>query len=83
MKDVDLARGSSCITARVGHRHLWQTLGTWGARRSKKSLRCRVEAGGNFIDTTDSYQFGESEEIVGEFIVLAKGKDERPSHRRL
>jgi aryl-alcohol dehydrogenase-like predicted oxidoreductase len=27
-----------------------------------------VEAGGNFIDTADSYQFGESEELVGEFI---------------
>jgi hypothetical protein len=33
--------------------------------------------------SADSYQFGESEEIVGEFIAFAKGKDERPSHRRL
>jgi len=27
-----------------------------------------IEAGGNFLDTSDSYQFGESEELVGQFI---------------
>jgi aryl-alcohol dehydrogenase-like predicted oxidoreductase len=27
-----------------------------------------VEAGGNFLDTADSYQFGQSEELVGDFI---------------
>src|SRR5260370_12961841 len=27
-----------------------------------------VEAGGNFLDTSDSYQFGESESLLGEFI---------------
>lgn len=27
-----------------------------------------AEAGGNFIDTSDSYQFGESEELLGEFL---------------
>ncbi len=27
-----------------------------------------VEAGGNFIDTADGYQFGQSEELVGQFI---------------
>jgi aryl-alcohol dehydrogenase-like predicted oxidoreductase len=27
-----------------------------------------LEAGGNFIDTSDSYQFGESESLLGEFI---------------
>ena len=27
-----------------------------------------AEAGGNFIDTADSYQFGESEEILGELL---------------
>ncbi|MET8405400.1 aldo/keto reductase [Streptomyces sp900116325] len=27
-----------------------------------------AEAGGNFIDTADNYQFGESEKLVGEFI---------------
>jgi aryl-alcohol dehydrogenase-like predicted oxidoreductase len=26
------------------------------------------EAGGNFIDTSDSYQFGEAELLIGEFI---------------
>jgi aryl-alcohol dehydrogenase-like predicted oxidoreductase len=41
-----------------------------GAERgeAKKVFDRYVEAGGNFIDTADSYQFGESEEIVGEFI---------------
>jgi aryl-alcohol dehydrogenase-like predicted oxidoreductase len=41
-----------------------------GAERAeaKKVFDAYVEAGGNFIDTADSYQFGESEEIVGEFI---------------
>lgn len=27
-----------------------------------------AEAGGNFIDTSDSYQFGESEELLGEYL---------------
>jgi aryl-alcohol dehydrogenase-like predicted oxidoreductase len=27
-----------------------------------------IEAGGNFLDTSDSYQFGESETLLGEFI---------------
>ncbi len=27
-----------------------------------------AEAGGNFIDTADSYQFGQSEELIGEFL---------------
>lgn len=27
-----------------------------------------VEAGGNFIDTSDSYQFGQSESMIGEFV---------------
>src|SRR5580704_11328411 len=27
-----------------------------------------LEAGGNFIDTSDSYQFGEAESLIGEFI---------------
>ena len=33
-----------------------------------------VEAGGNFIDTADIYQFGESEEVVGRFV--ASNRDE-------
>ena len=27
-----------------------------------------AETGGNFIDTADGYQFGQSEELVGEFL---------------
>jgi len=37
-------------------------------RKQKKVFDGYVEAGGNFIDTADSYQFGESEELVGDFI---------------
>jgi len=41
-----------------------------GAERgeAKKVFDRYVEAGGNFIDTADGYPFGESEEIVGDFI---------------
>ncbi len=41
-----------------------------GAEReeAKKIFDGYVEAGGNFIDTADGYQFGQSEELVGEFI---------------
>jgi aryl-alcohol dehydrogenase-like predicted oxidoreductase len=41
-----------------------------GAERgeAKKVFDRYVEAGGNFIDTADGNQFGESEEIVGDFI---------------
>ncbi|HEY3306473.1 MAG TPA: aldo/keto reductase [Candidatus Binatia bacterium] len=41
-----------------------------GAEReeAKRVFDRYAEAGGNFIDTADSYQFGESEELVGEFI---------------
>ena len=31
-----------------------------------------LEAGGNFIDTSDSYQFGEAESLIGEFIRPAR-----------
>ncbi|SDG82561.1 Predicted oxidoreductase [Pedobacter terrae] len=31
-------------------------------------LKAYTEAGGNFIDTSDKYQLGESEEIIGRFI---------------
>jgi aryl-alcohol dehydrogenase-like predicted oxidoreductase len=45
-----------------------------GAERAeaKKVFDAYVEAGGNFIDSADSYQFGGSEEIVGGFIASAK-----------
>jgi aryl-alcohol dehydrogenase-like predicted oxidoreductase len=41
-----------------------------GAERAeaKRVFDRFAEAGGNFIDTADSYQFGESEELVGDFI---------------
>src|SRR5690606_38988965 len=38
------------------------------AGESKKILTAYAEAGGNFIDISDVYQFGETEEIVGHFI---------------
>jgi aryl-alcohol dehydrogenase-like predicted oxidoreductase len=56
----ELALGAGNFGTRWGH----------GAERgeAKKVFDAYVEAGGNFIDTADSYQFGESEEIVGDFI---------------
>jgi aryl-alcohol dehydrogenase-like predicted oxidoreductase len=56
----ELALGAGNFGTRWGH----------GAERAeaKKVFDSYVEAGGNFIDTADSYQFGESEEIVGDFI---------------
>jgi aryl-alcohol dehydrogenase-like predicted oxidoreductase len=44
----------------------------WGhgadAEESRRIFDGYLEAGGNFIDTSDTYQFGESEELLGEFI---------------
>lgn len=56
----ELALGAGNFGTRWGH----------GAERdeAKKVFDAYVEAGGNFIDTADSYQFGESEEIVAEFV---------------
>jgi aryl-alcohol dehydrogenase-like predicted oxidoreductase len=56
----ELALGAGNFGTRWGH----------GAERAeaKKVFDAYVEAGGNFIDTADGYQFGESEELVGEFI---------------
>jgi aryl-alcohol dehydrogenase-like predicted oxidoreductase len=56
----ELALGAGNFGTRWGH----------GAERSaaKKVFDAYVEAGGNFIDTADGYQFGESEEIVGDLI---------------
>jgi aryl-alcohol dehydrogenase-like predicted oxidoreductase len=55
-----LALGAGNFGTRWGH----------GAERdeAKKVFDAYVNAGGNFIDTADSYQFGESEQIVGDFI---------------
>ncbi|MGY3232581.1 aryl-alcohol dehydrogenase-like predicted oxidoreductase [Luteibacter sp. HA06] len=45
----------------------------WGhgseADEAKRMLDAYADAGGNFIDTADSYQFGESEEILGRLLV--------------
>ena len=35
---------------------------------ARRILDAYAEAGGNFIDTADSYQFGESEELLGRFL---------------
>jgi aryl-alcohol dehydrogenase-like predicted oxidoreductase len=35
---------------------------------ARRILDVYAEAGGNFIDTADSYQFGESEELLGRFV---------------
>ena len=51
--------------------------GTFGTRwghgsepdEAKRVLDAYADAGGNFIDTADSYQFGESEEILGRLLV--------------
>jgi aryl-alcohol dehydrogenase-like predicted oxidoreductase len=56
----ELALGAANFGTRWGH----------GAEPedAKKVFDAYVDAGGNFIDTADSYQFGESEELVGDFI---------------
>jgi aryl-alcohol dehydrogenase-like predicted oxidoreductase len=45
----------------------------WGhgsePEEAKRMLDAYADAGGNFIDTADSYQFGESEEILGRLLV--------------
>jgi aryl-alcohol dehydrogenase-like predicted oxidoreductase len=51
--------------------------GTFGTRwghgaepaEARRVLDAYADAGGNFIDTADSYQFGESEEILGKLLV--------------
>jgi aryl-alcohol dehydrogenase-like predicted oxidoreductase len=50
--------------------------GTFGTRwghgsapdEARRILDAYAEAGGNFIDTADSYQFGEAEELLGRFL---------------
>jgi aryl-alcohol dehydrogenase-like predicted oxidoreductase len=52
------------------------TRGGWGASRDEAAriVERFAEAGGNFIDTANSYAAGESERIVGE---LVKAERER------
>ncbi|RJG03103.1 aldo/keto reductase [Noviherbaspirillum sedimenti] len=47
-----------------------QGRGTWGATKedSRNSFRCFVDAGGNFFDTANSYQAGDSEVFLAEFM---------------
>jgi aryl-alcohol dehydrogenase-like predicted oxidoreductase len=44
----------------------------WGygadAGESRRMFDAYIAAGGNFLDTSDSYQFGESEALLGEFM---------------
>jgi aryl-alcohol dehydrogenase-like predicted oxidoreductase len=44
----------------------------WGHGAKPDEVRRIVDgyadAGGNFIDTSDTYEFGESEELLGEFL---------------
>lgn len=46
-------------------------MGGYGSEKeqAKQVFDRYADAGGNFIDTTDAYQVGESEQMVGEFIV--------------
>src|SRR5882724_6029893 len=49
------------------------TIGTrWGHGSTPEVARPLIDAycdaGGNFIDTSDSYQFGESEELLGDIL---------------
>lgn len=39
---------------------------------ARKIFDCYREAGGNFIDTADQYQFGQSESLVGQFIATER-----------
>ena len=56
----ELVLGTGMFGTKWGH----------GADRgeSRRVFDGYVEAGGNFLDTSDSYQFGESESLLGEFI---------------
>ncbi|MFE3602886.1 aldo/keto reductase [Streptomyces sp. NPDC059096] len=48
---------------------LWGRRGPGADREGSRAVFERfAEAGGTFIDTADCYQFGESEELVGEFV---------------
>jgi aryl-alcohol dehydrogenase-like predicted oxidoreductase len=56
----ELVLGTGVFGTRWGH----------GADPSeaRRILDAYAEAGGNFIDTADSYQFGESEELLGQLL---------------
>src|SRR6202158_5725711 len=56
----ELALGAGMFGTRWGH--------SADRDESRRLFDGYVEAGGNFLDTSDSYQFGESESLLGEFI---------------
>jgi aryl-alcohol dehydrogenase-like predicted oxidoreductase len=60
----ELALGTGMFGTKWGH----------GADRceSRRLFDGYLEAGGNFLDTSDSYQFGESESLLGEFIKASR-----------
>ncbi len=49
----------------------------WGAdeKVSQQMLDMYIEAGGNFIDSADGYQMGQSEEIVGKYVAEKNLRD--------
>ena len=51
----------------------------WGAdvAESEAVLSRYLEAGGNFIDTANSYTRGHSEKIIGDFFAQKKGRRDR------
>ena len=54
-----------------------------GAEReeAKQIFDGYLEAGGNFLDTANGYQFGQAEKLLGEFIATERDKD-FIAHRR-
>lgn len=70
----EFALGTSTFGAGVGAdpdaaRLLWGRRGDGVGRAEAQKVFDRfAEAGGNFIDTADSAQFGEAERLVGEFV---------------
>ena len=50
----------------------------WGAdeKLSFEMLDLYVKDGGNFIDTANGYQMGQSEQIVGKFVAERKLRDQ-------
>ena len=56
----ELVLGAGTFGTRWGHGAL--------PEEARRVLDGYAEAGGNFIDTADSYQFGESEELLGDFL---------------
>lgn len=65
--------GTRCGEDGAGSDLLWARRGAGADRRTARALFERfAEAGGNFIDTADCYQFGEAEEFLGEFLAAER-----------